>query len=74
MFTKISAPRIFSVVRTPNSADPMGWFPLIEFNSRDRIEGVMPRNKPWSGWRAKLIVWLIRLLLPVPDLGQRNAY
>jgi hypothetical protein len=73
MFTKYSAPRIFSVVQTPNISDPTGRYPLIEFNNNDRVEGVMPRNQPWSGWRAKFIVWLIRRLLPVPDLGQKNA-
>jgi hypothetical protein len=73
MFTKYKAPRIFSVVETPNVADPMGLYPLIEFNDRDRVEGVMPRSRWWSGWRAKLIVWLIGFLLPVPDLGQNDA-
>jgi hypothetical protein len=70
MFIKSPAPRIFSVVYTPNIADPAGWFPLIEFNPKDTADGVMPRNRMWSGWRAKLIVWLIRRLLPCPDLGQ----
>ena len=33
MFIKSPAPRIFATVYTPNIADPVGWFPLIEFKS-----------------------------------------
>jgi hypothetical protein len=69
-------PRTFAVVYTPNFADPDGEFPLIEYNAataRKMPEGVVQNSRFWGGWRATLIVWLIRKLLPMPEYLYRSG-
>jgi len=59
--------RTFSLVKTPNWADPDGENPFIEFDASQHVEGVVPPLKLW-GWRGKIVAALIRFLLPEPPI------
>lgn len=63
-------PRTFAVMYTPNVADPTGEYPLWEYSAaeaRKAPEGRLQQYQPWGGWKAKLVVWMIRTLLPEPE-------
>jgi len=60
-------PRTFSVMYGPTPADPTCEFTFVEFSPKRVPEGTPVHFKPWTGWRADLIVWLIRHLLPEPS-------
>ena len=51
----------------PNIADPMGIIVIGETDDSPKIEGVVNPYVMWTGWRARLIRWLVNYLLPEPE-------
>lgn len=65
-------PRTLCVMETPNIADAAGLFPIVEYDPSQRPEeGTMFMYHSWSGWRPRLIRWLIQRLLPEPTIYRR---
>jgi hypothetical protein len=62
---KNGRPRTFCYMQERTYADPAYEFPLIEYDPSNRYKASV-NYKTWSGWRARLITWLIDLLLPEP--------
>lgn len=63
-------PRTFALVDTPNVSDPAGKCPLLEYDAsvvRRLPEGIVQTYWGWTGWRSRLIAYLIRKLLRRPD-------
>jgi hypothetical protein len=59
-------PRTFCYMQGPTWADPSYEYPLYEYDPSNKAE-VSVNYKTWSGWRAKLVTWLIAVLLPEPQ-------
>ena len=51
----------------PNIADPEGIVVIGETDNTPRVEGVVSPSVMWTGWRARLIRWLVNFLLPEPE-------
>ena len=58
-------PRTFCYMQNRTYADPAYLFQLYEYDPSNPYASV--NIKAWSGWRANLITWMIRHLLPEPD-------
>lgn len=48
----------------PCLADPTGLIVLVETDNTPRVEGVVAPMHYWTGWRARVIRWLINRWLP----------
>lgn len=59
-------PRTFSLMYAPNVVDPTGEFTLVEFNPERRLSAAPLRYRAHTGWRARVIEYLIRRWLPEP--------
>lgn len=58
-------PRNFMLVTEASFSDPQLLFPLIETHY---VDAETLQHVSWGGWRARLVAWIIKKLLPRPTV------